>query len=107
LRDCAIGQLFQRLHQYTGASQTQIAIACGTTQSNVNGDGQNQVLLCLWLRHGILAGLTAGSSSSELRMIFIPSPRTCRLLSKEVLTAACGFPSTSPPWGAGQAGAKV
>jgi len=35
------------------------------------------------------AGLT-GSSSSDLRMIFIPSPHTCPLLSKEALTAARG-----------------
>src|SRR6185312_13370852 len=35
------------------------------------------------------AGLT-GSSSSDLRMIFIPSPLTCPLLSKEALTAARG-----------------
>jgi hypothetical protein len=41
---------------------------------------------------GILAGLTAGSSSPDLRMIFIPSPHTCRLLREEALTAACGLP---------------
>jgi hypothetical protein len=34
----------------------------------------------------------AGSSSPDLRMIFIPSPHACRLISKEVLTAACGLP---------------
>jgi transcriptional regulator with XRE-family HTH domain len=36
LRDRAIGQLFQLLRQYTGASQTQIAIACGTSQGKVS-----------------------------------------------------------------------
>ena len=60
-----------------------------------------------WHRRGILAGLTARSSSADLRMIFIPSPHPCRLLSKEALAAACGLPLTSPPWVAGQAGAKV
>ncbi len=36
LRDRAIGRLFQLLSQYTGASQTQIAIACGTSQGKVS-----------------------------------------------------------------------
>src|SRR6516162_6967990 len=36
LRDRAIGRLFQLLRQYTGASQTQIAIACGTSQGKVS-----------------------------------------------------------------------
>src|SRR5215469_7259462 len=36
LHDRAIGQLFQLLRQYTGASQTQIAIACGTSQGKVS-----------------------------------------------------------------------
>lgn len=36
LRGRAIGRLFQLLRQYTGASQTQIAIACGTSQGKVS-----------------------------------------------------------------------
>ncbi len=36
LRGRAIGRLFQLLSQYTGASQTQIAIACGTSQGKVS-----------------------------------------------------------------------
>jgi transcriptional regulator with XRE-family HTH domain len=36
LRDRAIGRLFLLLRQYTGASQTQIAIACGTSQGKVS-----------------------------------------------------------------------
>jgi len=36
LRDRDIGRLFALLRQYAGASQTQIAIACGMTQSKVS-----------------------------------------------------------------------
>ena len=36
LRGRAIGRLFQLVRQYTGASQTQIAIACGTSQGKVS-----------------------------------------------------------------------
>src|SRR5690349_5343580 len=36
LRERAIGRLFQLLSQYTGASQTQIGIACGMAQSKVS-----------------------------------------------------------------------
>src|SRR5260370_8334845 len=36
LRDRDIGRLFALLRQYAGATQTQIAIACGMTQSKVS-----------------------------------------------------------------------
>jgi hypothetical protein len=36
LRDRHIGRLFDLLHQYTGASQTQIGIACGMSQGRVS-----------------------------------------------------------------------
>ena len=36
LRQRAIGRLLLLLHQYTGASQTQIATACGTTQPKIS-----------------------------------------------------------------------
>src|SRR5579859_2702405 len=36
LRARAIGRLFQLVSQYTGASQTQIGIACGTSQGKVS-----------------------------------------------------------------------
>src|SRR6266550_4440971 len=36
LRGSAIGRLLQLVSQYTGASQTQLAIACGTSQGKVS-----------------------------------------------------------------------
>jgi transcriptional regulator with XRE-family HTH domain len=36
LRDRDIGQVFRLVRQYAGASQTQLAIACGTTQGNIS-----------------------------------------------------------------------
>ncbi len=36
LRERAIGRLLLLVHQYTGASQTQIATACGTTQPKIS-----------------------------------------------------------------------
>ncbi len=36
LRGRTVSRLFQLLRQYTGASQTQIAIACGTSQGKVS-----------------------------------------------------------------------
>jgi predicted XRE-type DNA-binding protein len=36
LRKRDIGQLLVLVHEHTGASQTQIATACGTTQPKIN-----------------------------------------------------------------------
>jgi hypothetical protein len=82
----------RRSRPMRSATPTLDPAATPTEFGACTGDGQNQVLLCPWHRHGVLAGLTAGSSSSDLRMIFIPSPHICRLLREEALTAACGLP---------------